>query len=145
MTCKTTGLDKQANRPSLMNLGFTNTYRKMITFNFKRQEITNLQMQNANQVSQMSILQLPTYVSGKFSRFEGHNSLKPSTITINKSSICGCQQPSFKSFCPCDSQPNAIRASVWKWKGGDAELHLACRWSKACLYRQQTLNWKPWA
>jgi hypothetical protein len=56
---------------------------------------------------------LPAYVPGKFSRFEACNMLKPSaTIAMNKSSIHGYQRPSFKSFCPCNSQPDAIKAIV---------------------------------
>ncbi len=89
----------------LMNLGLTNTNSKMITFSFKRQKITNLQMQIQTRSNKCWYLSLTAYAPGKFSRFEGRNMLKPSAaVAINKSFICGCQWPSFKSFCPCKSE-----------------------------------------
>ncbi len=78
---------------------------KMITFSFKRQKITNLQMQIQTRSNKCWYLSLTAYAPGKFSRFEGRNMLKPSAaVAINKSFICGCQWPSFKSFCPCKSE-----------------------------------------
>ncbi len=136
MTCETRGSDKQANRPSLMNVRFINTNRKMIPLIFKREKITHLQMQIQTKSPKCRYFSLPTYVPDKFSRFEGHNMLKPfAAIAMNKSSICGCQTPSFKSFCRGNSQPNTIKATVWKWKGTDTKLNLAWRWSKRCPYR----------
>ncbi len=69
------GLDKQANWSSLMNLRLTNKNCKMMTFNFKRQKITNLQIQTRS--NECAYLSLTTYAPSKFSRFEGCNMLKP--------------------------------------------------------------------